>query len=100
MVHTEHSRDIVQAQREWIRTYNALAEAPAGSNTRLRQRLIDLSRRLVQDVQREQLADLLSLHRERSPRPAGSAGAADQYEWAALGNSYTAGGFVGLGTRY
>ncbi|MET9554543.1 SGNH/GDSL hydrolase family protein [Streptomyces sp. NPDC006645] len=29
------------------------------------------------------------------PRPAGSAGAADQYEWAALGDSYTAGGFVG-----
>ncbi|MFF2330143.1 MULTISPECIES: SGNH/GDSL hydrolase family protein [unclassified Streptomyces] len=27
--------------------------------------------------------------------PAGSAGAADQYEWAALGDSYTAGGFVG-----
>ncbi|MFG3122194.1 SGNH/GDSL hydrolase family protein [Streptomyces sp. NPDC017615] len=27
--------------------------------------------------------------------PAGPAGAADQYEWAALGDSYTAGGFVG-----
>ncbi|RSS54683.1 SGNH/GDSL hydrolase family protein [Streptomyces sp. WAC07061] len=27
--------------------------------------------------------------------PAGSASAADQYEWAALGDSYTAGGFVG-----
>ncbi|MFE7267964.1 SGNH/GDSL hydrolase family protein [Streptomyces sp. NPDC057592] len=27
--------------------------------------------------------------------PVGSAGAADQYEWAALGDSYTAGGFVG-----
>ncbi|GAA3080624.1 SGNH/GDSL hydrolase family protein [Streptomyces roseofulvus] len=27
--------------------------------------------------------------------PAGSAGAAEQYEWAALGDSYTAGGFVG-----
>ncbi|MEV7990565.1 SGNH/GDSL hydrolase family protein [Streptomyces sp. NPDC086077] len=27
--------------------------------------------------------------------PAGSAGAADQYEWAALGDSYTAGGFAG-----
>ncbi|MFG2174002.1 SGNH/GDSL hydrolase family protein [Streptomyces niveus] len=27
--------------------------------------------------------------------PAGSAGAADQYEWAALGDSYTAGVFVG-----
>ncbi|MGW4158548.1 SGNH/GDSL hydrolase family protein [Streptomyces sp. NPDC004788] len=27
--------------------------------------------------------------------PSGSAGAADQYEWAALGDSYTAGGFVG-----
>jgi hypothetical protein len=58
MVHTEHSPDIVQAQRDWNRTYNALAEAPTGSNTRLRRRLIDLSRRLVQDVPREQLADL------------------------------------------
>jgi hypothetical protein len=27
--------------------------------------------------------------------PSGSAGAADQYEWAALGDSYTAGGLVG-----
>ncbi|MEW1549688.1 SGNH/GDSL hydrolase family protein [Streptomyces tsukubensis] len=27
--------------------------------------------------------------------PSGSVGAADQYEWAALGDSYTAGGFVG-----
>lgn len=27
--------------------------------------------------------------------PAGSAGAAGQYQWAALGDSYTAGGFVG-----
>ncbi|MFD0435899.1 SGNH/GDSL hydrolase family protein [Streptomyces chartreusis] len=27
--------------------------------------------------------------------PSGSAGAADQYEWAALGDSYTAGGYVG-----
>jgi lysophospholipase L1-like esterase len=27
--------------------------------------------------------------------PSGSAGAADQYQWAALGDSYTAGGFVG-----
>ncbi|MFD0510263.1 hypothetical protein ACFQ0Q_05710 [Streptomyces aureus] len=36
MVHTEHSPDIVQAQRDWIRTYNSLAEAPTGSNTRLR----------------------------------------------------------------
>lgn len=27
--------------------------------------------------------------------PSGTAGAADQYEWAALGDSYTAGGFVG-----
>ncbi|MCX5387741.1 SGNH/GDSL hydrolase family protein [Streptomyces sp. NBC_00083] len=27
--------------------------------------------------------------------PSASAGAADQYEWAALGDSYTAGGFVG-----
>ncbi|WP_432167994.1 hypothetical protein [Streptomyces sp. bgisy031] len=57
-MHTEHSRDIMQAQRDWIRTYNALAEAPTGSNTRLRRRLIDLSRRLVHDAPREQLADL------------------------------------------
>ncbi|MFJ3173966.1 SGNH/GDSL hydrolase family protein [Streptomyces roseus] len=28
--------------------------------------------------------------------PSGSAGAADQYQWAALGDSYTAGGFVGV----
>ncbi|MFE4674653.1 hypothetical protein [Streptomyces sp. NPDC056721] len=28
----------MQAQRDWIRTYNALAEAPTGSNTRLRRR--------------------------------------------------------------
>ncbi|MFB8000468.1 hypothetical protein ACFC4G_48010 [Streptomyces sp. NPDC056002] len=48
----------MQAQRDWIRTYNALAEAPTGSNTRLRRRLINLSRRLVQDALREQLADL------------------------------------------
>ncbi|MBE4733380.1 SGNH/GDSL hydrolase family protein [Streptomyces sp. ND05-3B] len=27
--------------------------------------------------------------------PSGSAGAADQYQWAAMGDSYTAGGFVG-----
>lgn len=27
--------------------------------------------------------------------PSGSAGAADQYEWVALGDSYTVGGFVG-----
>jgi len=58
MVHSEHSPDIVQAQRDWNRTYNALAAAPAGSNTRLRRRLIDLSRRLAQDVPRDQLADL------------------------------------------
>ncbi|WP_405479730.1 hypothetical protein [Streptomyces sp. NBC_00009] len=58
MVHNEHSPDIVQAQRDWNRTYSALAQAPAGSNTRLRRRLIDLSRRLVQDVPRERLADL------------------------------------------
>ncbi|MEV6583827.1 SGNH/GDSL hydrolase family protein [Streptomyces sp. NPDC051582] len=28
--------------------------------------------------------------------PSGPAGAADQYQWAALGDSYTAGGFVGV----
>ncbi|MFE4252516.1 hypothetical protein ACFRU3_24005 [Streptomyces sp. NPDC056910] len=66
MVHTEHSPDIVQAQRDWIRTYNSLAKAPTGSNTRLRRRLIDLSRRLVQDVPREQLADLRRQTEEKS----------------------------------
>ncbi|MFE2738670.1 hypothetical protein [Streptomyces sp. NPDC059349] len=66
MVHTEHSPDIVQAQRDWIRTYNSLAEAPTGSNTRLRRCLIDLSRRLVQDVSREPLADLRRQAEEKS----------------------------------
>ncbi|WP_406427240.1 hypothetical protein [Streptomyces sp. NBC_00147] len=66
MVHTEHSPDIVQAQRDWIRTYNSLAEAPTGSNTRLRRCLIDLSRRLVQEVPREQLADLRRQAEEKS----------------------------------
>ncbi|MCX4649259.1 hypothetical protein [Streptomyces sp. NBC_01446] len=58
MVHSGHSPDIVQSQREWDRTYRALAGAAAGSNTRLRRRLIDLSRRLVRDVPRERRADL------------------------------------------
>ncbi|WP_367039627.1 hypothetical protein [Streptomyces sp. Je 1-332] len=49
--------DIVQTQRAWTHTYNALAQAPATGNTALRRRLIDLSRRLVQDVPRAQLAD-------------------------------------------
>lgn len=57
-MHREHTPDIVQTQRDWNRTYNALAQAPATSNTALRRRLIGLSRRLVQDVPREQLADL------------------------------------------
>ncbi|MGW6485318.1 hypothetical protein ACWGDS_47345 [Streptomyces sp. NPDC055059] len=58
MVHSGHSPDIVQSQREWDRTYKALAEGPVGSNTGLRRRLIDLSRQLIQDVPRERLADL------------------------------------------
>uniref|UniRef100_A0AAU1UM07 Uncharacterized protein n=1 Tax=Streptomyces sp. NBC_00119 TaxID=2975659 RepID=A0AAU1UM07_9ACTN len=58
MVHSGHSPDIVQSQREWDRTYRALAGTAAGSNTRLRRRLIDLSRRLVRDVPRERRADL------------------------------------------
>ncbi|MGW3673590.1 hypothetical protein [Streptomyces sp. NPDC005166] len=66
MAHTDHSRDIVQAQHDWIRTYKALADAPAGSNTRLRRRLIDLSRRLAQNVPREQLADLRQQAEEKT----------------------------------
>ncbi|MFE6758197.1 hypothetical protein ACFVDQ_32180 [Streptomyces sp. NPDC057684] len=50
--------DIVQSQREWDRTYKALAEGPVCSNTRLRRRLIDLSRQLVRDAPRERRADL------------------------------------------
>jgi hypothetical protein len=58
MVHTEHSPELVQAQRDWNRTYNALATGPVTSNTALRRRLIELSRRLVQDVPRTELAAL------------------------------------------
>ncbi|MFC8125735.1 hypothetical protein [Streptomyces sp. NPDC057302] len=67
MAHTEHTTpDIVQTQRDWTRTYNALAGAPVASNTVLRRRLIDLSRRLVQEVPRAQLADLRRRAEERS----------------------------------
>ncbi|MEV2255948.1 hypothetical protein AB0I94_36240 [Streptomyces sp. NPDC050147] len=66
MVHTEHTPDIVQTQRDWTRTYNALAQAPATSNTALRRRLIGLSRRLAQEVPRAQLADLRRRTEERS----------------------------------
>ncbi|MGB8943566.1 MAG: hypothetical protein WCD21_25550 [Streptomyces sp.] len=58
MVHTKHTPDIVQTQRDWTRTYHALTQAPATRNTALRRRLISLSRRLIQDVPRAQLADL------------------------------------------
>ncbi|MGW0903086.1 hypothetical protein [Streptomyces sp. NPDC002853] len=66
MVHTQHSRDIVQTQRDWTRTYLALTQAPATSNTVLRRRLIGLSRRLVQEVPRAQLADLRRRTKDRS----------------------------------
>ncbi|MGW7079865.1 hypothetical protein [Streptomyces sp. NPDC054866] len=58
MVQTQHSPELVQTQRDWNRTYKALAAGPAAGNTALRRRLIELSRRLVQDVPRTELADL------------------------------------------
>ncbi|MEU5002124.1 hypothetical protein [Streptomyces sp. NPDC021622] len=58
MVHNNPAPDSVQTQRDWNRTYNALAQAPAAGNTALRRRLIDLSRRLIREVPRSQLADL------------------------------------------
>ncbi|MEV6756556.1 hypothetical protein [Streptomyces sp. NPDC051214] len=66
MVHTDHSPGIVQTQRDWTRTYNALAQAPDAGNTALRRRLIGLSRRLVQEVPRAQLADLRRRAAEQS----------------------------------
>ncbi|MEU5583086.1 hypothetical protein ABZ791_36435 [Streptomyces huasconensis] len=65
MVHNHYSPDLVQAQRDWTRTYQALAEAGAAHNTVLRRRLIGLSRRLVQDVPRGERADL----RRRAQEP-------------------------------
>ncbi|WP_030791272.1 hypothetical protein [Streptomyces sp. NRRL S-920] len=58
MVHSNYSPDLVHIQRDWTRTYQALAEARADHNTALRRRLIGLSRRLVQDVPRADQADL------------------------------------------
>ncbi|MEU6657540.1 hypothetical protein [Streptomyces sp. NPDC046821] len=50
----QHARGAAESDR----TYKALADAPAGSNTRLRRQLIDLSLRLVRDVPRERREDL------------------------------------------
>ncbi|MGW0538151.1 hypothetical protein [Streptomyces sp. NPDC003032] len=65
MVHSNYSPDLVQAQRDWTRTYQALAEARVSHNTVLRRRLINLSRRLVQNVPRAEQADL----RRRAQEP-------------------------------
>ncbi|MGW6056746.1 hypothetical protein [Streptomyces sp. NPDC055189] len=66
MAPTEHTPDIVQTQRDWNRTYAALAGAPAISNTALRRRLIGLSRHLFHEVPRAQLADLRRRAEDRS----------------------------------
>ncbi|MFG2650615.1 hypothetical protein [Streptomyces sp. NPDC048436] len=58
MVHNDPTPDPLQTQRDWDRTYNALAQAPGVGNTALRRRLISLSRRLVDEVPRTELADL------------------------------------------
>ncbi|MEU7644791.1 hypothetical protein [Streptomyces huasconensis] len=65
MVHHNYSPDLIQAQRDWTRTYQALAQNRADHNTLLRRRLIGLSRRLVQDVPRAERADL----RRRAQEP-------------------------------
>ncbi|WPO76695.1 hypothetical protein [Streptomyces sp. KN37] len=65
MVHNNYSPKLVQTQRDWTRTYQALAHSRAGHNTALRRRLIVLSRRLVQDVPRTEQADL----RRRAQEP-------------------------------
>ncbi|MEU4800453.1 hypothetical protein [Streptomyces sp. NPDC023327] len=64
MVHHNYSPDLVQTQRDWTRTYQALAHTRARHNTALRRRLIG-SRRLVQDVPRTEQADL----RRRAQEP-------------------------------
>ncbi|MEU1129621.1 hypothetical protein ABZ383_07110 [Streptomyces sp. NPDC005900] len=64
MVHHNYSPDLVQTQRDWTRTYQALAHART-DHTVLRRRLIGLSRRLVQDVPRTEQADL----RRRAQEP-------------------------------
>ncbi|MGW2228263.1 hypothetical protein [Streptomyces formicae] len=58
MVHNNPTPDSVQTQRDWTRTYQALADNPTTSNTALRRRLIHLSRQLAQDVPRTQQPDL------------------------------------------
>ncbi|MEU6674035.1 hypothetical protein [Streptomyces sp. NPDC046853] len=65
MASTDHTPDIVETQRDWNRTYTALAQAPATDNTALRRRLIGLSRRLFRHVPRTQLADLRRRTEER-----------------------------------
>ncbi|MGA4846564.1 hypothetical protein ACOBQB_10050 [Streptomyces sp. G5(2025)] len=65
MVHNNYSPDLVQTQRDWTRTCQALAHARAGHNTALRRRLLGLSRRLVQDVPRAEQAAL----RRRAQEP-------------------------------
>ncbi|MFH8610979.1 hypothetical protein ACH4D5_26235 [Streptomyces sp. NPDC018029] len=58
MVHNNPTPGPVETQRDWTRTYQALAESPPTSNTALRRRLLDLSRRLHRDVPRTQQSDL------------------------------------------
>ncbi|WP_069883577.1 hypothetical protein [Streptomyces luteocolor] len=66
MVHNNPTPDSVQNQRDWNRTYQALADNPTTSNTTLRRRLITLSRRLAQDVPRTQQPDLRRRAEEQS----------------------------------
>lgn len=66
MVHADPSHDPVQTQRDWNRTYQALAHAPTSRCTALRRRLIGLSRRLALDVPRTERADLRRRVREPS----------------------------------
>ncbi|WP_371794732.1 hypothetical protein [Streptomyces sp. NBC_01718] len=40
---TTFPQDLVQAQRDWIRTYEALAHPGLSCNTELRRRLLELS---------------------------------------------------------
>ncbi|AZM51213.1 hypothetical protein DMA15_00275 [Streptomyces sp. WAC 01529] len=58
MAHHDYAPDLLQTQREWTRTYQALAHAPASSNTALRRHLLDLSRYIAQTVPRAKQADL------------------------------------------
>lgn len=60
------SNNFVQTQRDWTRTYQALAHDHADHDTALRRRLIGLPRRLVQDVPRAEQADLRRRAKGRS----------------------------------